>query len=295
MNHSVQNHSKVFTSVLLVMTTNSAKWSTILPMQTVVNGLKGTNASIFTVGQVQKQSSKGITIDKKALRVLITGKAVTIIGGLQALALATGNNQLYNDVNFTESDLNKMSAINFYNTVEVVLTNANLYITDLPTYNVPATVVTSTTTDNAAYLVIMPQTRDTIKIVKNATKQLGELVKKGMMQLELLGKFMLTFKTSEPAFYAAVKDAMKMVNEGTRHNKFTGQVVKNGVAVPGATLKVVEDNKETVATWDGEFEMEGIHTGKFTLVVSDGVTEKTIHDLTMRRGTDLNMIINMAA
>jgi len=106
---------------------------------------------------------------------------------------------------------------------------------------------------------------------------------------------MLTFKTSEPKFFASVKNAMKMVNDGTRHNKLTGKVEKNGIAVPGATLKVVGENKEAVATWDGEFEMEGIHTGKFTLVVSDGVTEKTIHDLTMRRGTDLNMVINMAA
>lgn len=295
MNHSVQNHSKVFTSVLLVMTDNSALWSTIIPMQSVVNGLKGTNASIFTVGQVQKQSSKGISIAKKALRVLITGKAITIIGGLQALALATGNNQLFDDVNYNESELNQMSAINFYNTVEVVLTNANLYIADLPSYNVPAIVVTSTTTDNAAYLVIMPKTRDTIQVVKNATKQLSELVKKGMTQLAVLEKFMLTFKTSEPKFFASVKNAMKLVNDGTRHNKLTGKVEKNGIAVPGATLKVVGENKETVATWDGEFEMEGIHTGKFTLVVSDGLTEKTIHDLTMRRGTDLNMVINMAA
>lgn len=295
MNHSVQNHSKVFTSVLTVLMDNAALWNTIIPMQSVVNGLKGTNGSIFTVGQVQKQSSKGISIDKKALRILITGKAITIIGGLQALALATGNNQLYDDVNYNESELNQMSAINFYNTVEVVIANANLYIADLPTYNVPATVVTSTTTDNAAYLVIMPKTRDTIQIVKNATKQLTELVKKGMMQLTVLEKFMLTFKTSEPEFFAAIKNASKLVNDGIRHNKFTGKVEKNGVAVPGATLKVVEDNKETVATWDGEFEIEGIHTGKFTVVVSDGVTEKVLHDLTMRRGTDLNMVINMAA
>lgn len=295
MKHSVSNHAKMFGTVEASLTSNSALWNTIAAMLSVVTALKGTIASIFAIGQLQDQTSKGITIDKKVLRENLTLKLMIVIGGLKAFAQATGNMELYTLVNIGEGKLRQMGAVQFITKVHNIIDLANANIADLPDYNVPVTTVTAVTIDAAAFVVIMPKTRETITIVKNATAQLDALVKKGMIQIGVIKDFMLTFKISNPDFYAAVINASKIIDTGVRHNRFTGKVEKNGVAVPNAVLKVVEDNKETVATWNGDFEMEGIHTGKFTLIVSDGVTEKTIHDLTMRRGTDLNMVINMAA
>ncbi|MEI7802694.1 MAG: hypothetical protein WCI97_08630, partial [Bacteroidota bacterium] len=146
-----------------------------------------------------------------------------------------------------------------------------------------------------AFAVIMPKTRETITQVKNATEQLNQLVKKGMDVLEVIDSFMLTFKKSNPEFYAQYKDARKVIDSGVRHNKFTGKVVRGNSVVSGASLKIVGEDKSGMTAWNGEFEIEGVHTGKFDVIVNDGTTEKTIHDLTMRRGTDLNYVIDLAA
>ncbi len=275
--------------------TNQAVWNTILKMLSAVTSLKGVIASIMTVAQVQEQTSKGITIDKGNLRATILEKIMAVIGGLKALAKDTNNQQLFQDVNVAEGKLRNMSEGRFISKVQFIIDLANDNIADLPDYNVTATQVTSVTTDAAAYVAIMPKTRETITLVKNATEQLNELVKKGVDVLAIIDSFMLTLKQTSPNFYAQYKDARKMINSGTRHNKFTGKVVKGNVVISGATLKIVGEDKSGMTAWNGEFEIEGVHTGKFDVIVNDGVTEKTIHDLTMRRGTDLNYVIDLAA
>lgn len=285
----------MFSTVLGVLMTNEAVWNSVLKMLTAVTTLKGIIASIFTVAQIQEQSSKGITIDKGNLRTFIIDKMMLVIGGLKALAKDTNNEQLFKNVNVGEGKLKTLSESRFITKVQFIIDLAVANIADLPDYNVTDADVTSVTTDAAAYVAIMPKTRENITLVKNATEQLNALVKKGITVLELIDSFMLTFKKSNADFYAQYKDARKVIDSGVRHNKFTGKVVKGNAVVSGASLKIVGEDKSGMTAWNGEFEIEGVHTGKFDVIVNDGTIEKTIHNLTMRRGTDLNYVIDLAA
>lgn len=295
MKKQINNHSKMFNTIIAVLMSNQTIWNTIVAMVDAVTGLKTTVANIISIGLVQAQSTKGITLNKKQVRAGLTSKVMTLIGGLRAFAMATGNEQLLKDCRFTESQIKHMTTTRFTTTCQFIINLALTYKIELADYNITAAYITATVTDAATYISCIPQTREKITIIKNATQQLNQLVAAGMSQVKILDQFMLTFKESNPNFYAQYKDARKIIDAGIRHNKFTGKVVKGNFAVSGALIEVLNEDKTGVTAWNGEFEIEGVHTGPFSIKVKDGTDEKIINDLRMRRGTDLNYVIDLAA
>ncbi len=122
-------------AVLALFEKLSALWSGNVAVEESVNKLKayqgGVDAAAFE--QVNK-STKGITVDKKQQRKLIIALTMGIVAKIRPYARRTGNNELLQAVDFSESDLSQVKEDLCISRCTMVISKGREFITSLAAY-----------------------------------------------------------------------------------------------------------------------------------------------------------------
>ncbi len=216
MNHRDMAHVKMQTTVFGVLDTNKTIWQANTAMTTVKNSLKAGLDLITELQKKQPDTTTGVTQDKAVLRRAVADAAIIVAGAVGAYADGKGDHDLFEDVNFTASDLKfgpeqncKTNCANILkkgtDNLAALTAAGTLAQTDLDTLSQAL----------AAFSASITKPREAKAATKEATDQLPAAVLANDRTLERQADgLMEKYRVSYPDFYRAYQVARIIVDIG---------------------------------------------------------------------------------
>lgn len=265
-----------------VMNDNTALWNGIPAMVTAMTTLGTKIASIHGVRNVQEQDIRGVALDKEAKKREAIEKALIVIGGLKALAIATNDNTLLKKIDYSTSELERARDTILADMLKIVRDEANNNIGSLPPYNVTSTEVNALSTAIASYEVMIPKTRVALNVRKNATEALELLMQELDAPLKIMDGLMDTLQLTQPAFSETYNNARIIVDSssggrgvrGIVRDRITGAPLEGVLITINAPQHRTRINSRsatrtmtTTTNSDGHYEMRRLSAGEYMLTM----------------------------
>ena len=161
---------------------------------------------------IQQGKTKGVTLDKKALRTIATTQAVQISSNLQALAKDKSNNTLFKDMNYPKSTLDAIPDTEIYVVFKHIHDTALANIPDISNYGTSAAELAQflASANDYAGAIPLPRTKTVAK--KTATKNLATIIKEGNTILQTLDKLIGNFNNDHPNFVSDYRTARIIID-----------------------------------------------------------------------------------
>lgn len=220
MDKRVENKMTMLQAVLSFMRLKAAEWSDSAPMVAAFTELEDLILRIEQIQQITEEDNSGLTEAKKVQKKALIKRVFELVSILYAMATKTGDQVLQAKVDFPISDLNNMR--------NSELTNSGKSILELGRTNLPALIEYGSSEEKLNNLdvqimqfkVSSPAPRISVSERKAANAKLKELIKQTMeLTSQQIDRLMVPYETDKPDFYAAYKNARKLVNYGIRHEK----------------------------------------------------------------------------
>jgi len=255
MNSKFENKLSMYLTVKKLLNINNALWAAIAGFASVVTTFFSKITLIKNTENKQARSSKGITQDKKNKKTELIDMMLMVQGGIQSFANDTNDEDLYESVNFTESDLRKLGDSVLVDRAELVLETANNHAADILPKGITAVILGDFQTLITEYDELVPGPRSIIANKKTATQLLtllfaqeDELLKKN------LDKLMLQFKNTQPEFYIDYLNSREVIDLGQQHTRLGGIVTDSeGNPVEGALVRIDDVDLEVETGADGSY------------------------------------------
>ncbi|MBI1287142.1 MAG: hypothetical protein GC178_06130 [Flavobacteriales bacterium] len=179
----------------------------------------------------QSATSKGVTLDKKAVRAALDNLTHATVSSARAWAIATGNNTLAEELNYPLSDIERIKDDTMQGFCDYRIQIVNDNLVALADYGIDATTVTAWQDALDAYVAVLEAPRVAINTKHLNTVGLKELFSQtAKLFKEQLNPLMVPFKTSDPELYAAYQQACIIIDRGSTSSKT--------VPVPADTIEI---------------------------------------------------------
>jgi hypothetical protein len=199
-----------------ILTVNAALYAAIPAMITKATEQGTKIAEIQGTAQVQEQDRTGIALDKADAKEATARAAETVIGPIEAFAIATSNNTLQEKVNYSLSTLIATRDTEFPNLIQIIIDEANANLATYTPYGLTAGMVTSLTTLLASYVILETAPRQGISVQAAATAMLKTKFSELLTIQETLDALMKQFESSQPDFFNQYTTARKKVDTGSQ-------------------------------------------------------------------------------
>lgn len=247
---------------------------------------------------VQVLDAKGKTAVKKLMKTELVGHDINLVRAL--IAYARNNNlvELYEEVSYTESKLNRLSGTNLLSVSHFIYEKARDAVGELAEYDVTQATVDAqkAAMDNFSKALTGP--RDNIVLKKNATLALKAEFKDGRGLIVKLDDLADTLMTKDPDAYNGYKNARVIVNYGKGKKSYSwyleGKAIdfETGLPAAGVNVGVVGTMLIVVTGIDGLFKLEVPGPGEYTLRAEHPNYGDKIQDV-VRFGEPTEIIIEM--
>ena len=255
-----ENKYSMFLSTEQVCNDNNSVWAGLPAFVTAFAAFQACIADINTTRLAQEADLKGIAQDKQIKEDEMIRQALAIAKPIIAFANVTGNSQLKQEVDYSESELRKSRDTILENKCQIIHDRANTNIGSLAPYGVTAGMVTAYQTAINDYHSLIAGPRSAIAMRKTQTTQLDEKLNAGTLILTgQLDQLVVLFKVSNPTFVSDYTNARIIVDLGAGANTFTGTVAG------GETKNIINNAND-----DAE-EFEITNTGNDPLKFGRGV------------------------
>ncbi len=215
MNQTLENKLSMYLAVQKVCDDNSIVWSGIVACATAITDLQNKVNEIVTVRQVQESNPTGITQDKAVKKDVMVNQAMFVKGAVQAYATNTGNNELFESVNYSISEMKRPADTICRDRALLIYNKANEVVASLSTYGVDATVLTSFQTAINEYAAIIARPRTARSSIKAATTALNKLfVDTDLIIKRKIDLLMVQFKATNTSFYNTYLNARQIIDLG---------------------------------------------------------------------------------
>jgi hypothetical protein len=222
MEKRLNNKLTMYRAAYAVLQKYSGIWQPVPVMVTLSDELKTAIESIETLSKQASESTVGVTESKNQLWEKLIKESYIITSALTAYAARTGNAELKNKVNYTESDLVNSRQNQLLDDVEKIYALAAENISKLADYGIVAAELESIRVNIDSFRQSMPGSRSTIANRKVSGQSLRELFAQTDNILnEQLDRMMEKYTKVNPAFYEEYKVARTIVDYGLRHEKVT--------------------------------------------------------------------------
>lgn len=255
--------------------------------------------SIHSVNAIQQGIITGIATDKKDLKVTMIDATAAVAGNVKALASQTNNNELFDAVNYSHSDLMKVRDENIADICQTIHNHANTHLVALAPFGITAPVLTALQLAITAY-VVKVQAPGGAKIAKKtATANLRILFKDTDKLLDKeLDPMMLQFKNTEPDFFKDYTSAREIIDLGATHTTFRILVKdQNGDPLAGAMVALLQSNLvvyTAVSGADGKVAITKIKPGTFDLkILKTNFTTKTETGILFKAGKAVKRTVTL--
>ena len=164
----------------------------------------------------QEQDIKGFTTDKHVKRGDMEEKTMDLVNGLKGFALATSNNILLEEINYTKSELRNDRDENVVSKCQIVQDRANTNAVALADYNITAGMITDQQAAIGIYSAVsqMPSVKGDEK--QAITSQIGTTIEKIRDTFKILDSIAKTFKNTNPTFMEEYFNAREIYDLGGR-------------------------------------------------------------------------------
>lgn len=220
MEKTFENKMAMLQAVLSFMRLKADDWSDSAPMAAAFAELEDLILQIEQIQQITEEDNSGLTEANKLQKKALIKRIFELVSILYAMAVKTDDQVLQAKVDFPISELQ--------NGRNSELTNSGKSILELGRTNLPALIEYGLSEEKLNNLdeqimqfkVSLPAPRVSVSERKAANAKLKELLKQTMKLIsQQIDRLMIPYETSKPDFYAAYKNARKLVNYGIRHEK----------------------------------------------------------------------------
>jgi hypothetical protein len=296
MNTRQENKLSMLLAVKKHLTDNISIWGGIVTFTAVVNLLIAKIVLIQQTEVKQKRNTKGITGGKKTKQDELIEKVIEGASALQSFASDSGNEDLYELVNYGQGELENLPDSVLKDRAQLVLDTANTYAADILGEGFDATDITQLQTLITEYEVAIPAPRTAISNKKTATSTLKTLFSETMELLETnLDKKMIQFKQSHPEFFSDYENNREILDLGTHHTRLGGIVTDSeGNPLAGVLVRAEEADLEEVTNAEGEYLFKPFIPGDFTITVEKGgFVTKTFTEVHVSPGQHLELDVEL--
>lgn len=215
MNQTLENKLSMYLAVQKVCADNNSIWSGIVACATAITDLQNKVNQIVTVRQIQESNPTGITQDKAVRKEIMVNQAMFVKGAVQAYATNNGNNELFESVNYSVSEMKRPADTICRDRALLIYNKANDIVASLSTYGVDATVLSNLQTAINDYAAIIARPRTAKSSIKAATTALNQLfVDTDLIIKRKIDLLMVQFKATNTSFYNTYLNARIIIDLG---------------------------------------------------------------------------------
>ncbi len=256
----------------------NATWVAVPGFATVVSTLFSKISLIQTTENRQQRTTEGVSNDKKQKKGQVIEKALIVAGGIMSFANDTDNNTLFELVNFSQSELERLNDTLLLDRATLILNAGNDHAADILPLGVTAAILGELQTLITEYEIAVVGPRDLILDKKTATEQLvvlfadtDDLLKNN------LDRLMLQFKTSNDDFFRKYFNGREVLDLGTQHTRLGGTITDNqGNPIGGAIISVEGTDLEEETDIEGTFLFKPFIPGDFVVTIEkEGFIDRT--------------------
>lgn len=209
------NKLNMYEAVQAFLAGTQATWTPVAAIGTAKTEFDNKLTAIRTERQKQEKDASGLVTERKLLRETLTRQTLKVSGALLAYSSATGNAELMAVANYSPSNLAQSRDNIFYDKARIISEAASPLATQLTGYNLVAADLTQLQTLLGQYLTAIPKRRNAAAVSKSATAAIRALFKDADLLLrKKLDMLMLSFRISNPDFYANYQNARIIVDLG---------------------------------------------------------------------------------
>jgi hypothetical protein len=197
------------------------------------------------LGEEQNLDKKGVALDKRHLREILSLLAIDTSRRIKAHATLEKNLILLNETKYTESDLKRCTDTQIREVAQGIHNRAQSNLPALAEFGVTAEKLQALQDAINTYVVVTPKPRLHIAEGKQSTDKTAELFKEAETILKSIDLLIEMQKIENPDLYKGYRGVRRIVNTSPIGFVIKGKVVdaKTGEPIKGATLEfVLESN-----------------------------------------------------
>jgi hypothetical protein len=228
--------------------------------------LLNTIGEIQAIAELQKVDKKGLAIAKNKLKKTLITMAADNSRKISAFAKFTGDNKLFNETKFSESDFVRMSDVALKDYMQIVYNKVEANIGSLAEYGVTPDSQKIFNDTIVSYNALLSTPRTGIAEKSKATKKLAVLFATADSAVENMDFAVGIIKLKQPDFFNGYTTSRKLVDTsaGNLALKATATDLKNGEPVKGVLFTFKNDGmKGTNSGGNGEISKKTAEKGSF--------------------------------
>jgi hypothetical protein len=241
--------------------------------------LLSTIGEIQTIAELQKVDKKGLAIAKNKLKKTLITMAADHSRKISAFAKFTGDNKLFNETKFSESDFVRMSDVALKDYMQIVYDRVEANIGSLSEYGLTPDSQKIFKDTITTYNALLSTPRTGIAEKSKATKKLAVLFANSDSAVENMDFAVGIIKLKQPDFFNGYTTSRKLVDTsaGNLALKATATDLKNGAPVKGVlfTFKIDGVNVKS-AGGNGEISKKTAEKGSFYIKSMPAGTYKVV-------------------
>ncbi|MCX6292039.1 MAG: carboxypeptidase-like regulatory domain-containing protein [Bacteroidetes bacterium] len=214
---------------------------------------KANNANIEVALQNQQAATTGYSQDKTNRKLTMADLAMIVKGTLQAFATDKNDSALYENVNFSVTDIVNSRATLAEARCQKICDAASANLASMANYGLTQAMIDGLTTAIKKFDVLIAMPRDVRSTIATATQDIKKLVKANQEILKKkLDKLMGLFEETAPAFYSNYFNNRKIVDGKTNYTELRATILNKNTHLPiaGATITAVSGKGTLVITTD---------------------------------------------
>jgi len=255
---------------LQTMTKYNTTWSGNAIIVAAVNSIQSNVVTINSMDQLQKSTSKGITLTKEQAKINMVDLAFAHVAAGSAYATNNNNLTLKAALNYTITGLKRLKDAEANNVCQTIHDAVQPVIASLASYGANATTLTNLQNDINAYAGLIGKPRSQVSAKAAATQSLKQILSQNKAILKnTLDPLMEQYKTSNAAFYKEYHTSRIIVNIGTHKETFLEGVVTDGTnPLANVLVKVTGTKKKKLTKKNGKFRFLHLNPQKYTVTAT---------------------------
>ncbi|HLK27156.1 MAG TPA: carboxypeptidase-like regulatory domain-containing protein [Puia sp.] len=296
MNKTYEARLNMFDAVNAFCNDNPIITATVPAFQDTLTDFQSIVDSIHSTAYLEAGVIKGITADKKELRLSLCEAAANLASVVYSYASSTDNNELKEKANFSVSSLKKMKDGMLASVCINIEGIANDNLAALADYGITAASLNDFDDQIKIYVGKASSPRNAVsqrasysKTLKSLSKQANDLLK------NQLDKIAVQFKKDYPDFYATYANNRIIVNPASSATQIAGIITStNNEPVAGALVEIVGQSVSITTDAQGSFDLKPVGVGICSVKISkQGFADDVIDNVSVKLGktTKLNAAI----
>jgi hypothetical protein len=291
-----ENKLSMYLAVKKILNDYNAIWVVIPGFASVVTMFFAKITLIQNTETRQSRTVKGVSTNKKNKKKTLIEKALVVAGAIMSVAQDTGDSELFELVNFSESELSHLPDALLLDRVALIIATGNTHAAAILPKGVTALMLGDLQALLTEYETVVVSPRDLIVDKKTATAQLVLLfLQTDALLKDNLDRLMMLFKSSEQEFFMKYFNGRIIIDLGTQHTRLGGIITDSeGNPLEGATVTAVGADLEEVSDEEGNYLFKPFIPGDFTITVEKpGFVTQTFTDVHVSPGQHLVLDVVM--